>query len=139
LTRLVLTHSLLFAISIIVFTATDQLWIALPALVAAGFSMSTSGIGVQTLIQLAVDEALRGRVLSFHGLIFRAGPALGALVMGILSESLGLRLPLGIGAILVIAAWLWIVVGRDRMAEALESPRPPVASAANEETRSQEI
>jgi predicted MFS family arabinose efflux permease len=139
LTRLVLTHSLLFAISIVVFTATDQLWIALPALVAAGFSMSTSGIGVQTLIQLAVDEGLRGRVLSFHGLIFRAGPALGALIMGVLSESLGLRLPLGLGAILVIAAWLRIVAGRDRMTEALESPRPRMASATNEETSSEGI
>jgi MFS family permease len=129
LTRLVLTHSLLFALSIILFAATERLWIAIPALVAAGFSMSTSGIGVQTLIQLAVDEALRGRTLSFHGLIFRGGPALGALVMGLLSESVGLRLPLALGAVLVIAAWLPLVIRRDQIAAALESPRPPTVAS----------
>ncbi len=132
LTRLVLTHSLLLAISIIAFTATDELWIAIPALVAAGFSMSTSGIATQTLIQLAVDEALRGRALSFYGLVFRGGPALGALMMGILSEQLGLRLPLGLGAVLVIAAWLCIVLGRDRIIAALESSRPDVAARSEE-------
>jgi predicted MFS family arabinose efflux permease len=125
LTRLVLTHSLLFALSIILFAATNRLWIAIPALVAAGFSMSTSGIGVQTLIQLAVDEDLRGRTLSFHGLIFRGAPALGALAMGVMSESVGLRLPLALGAVGVIAAWLFIAIRRDQIAEALESPRPP--------------
>jgi MFS family permease len=133
LTRLVLTHSLLLAISIIVFTATDRLWIAIPALVAAGFSMSTSGIGVQTLIQLAVDEAFRGRALSFHGLVFRGGPALGALIMGLMSEPLGLRLPLGLGAVLVIVAWLCIVVGRDRITAALEGNRPSDAGVLEDE------
>jgi MFS family permease len=120
LTRLVLTHSLLLAMSIILFVATDKLWLAIPALVAAGFSMSTSGIGVQTLIQLGVDETLRGRVLSFHGLIFRGGPALGALSMGLLSEALGLRLPLLMGAMIVIGAWIFIVRSRDLISLSLE-------------------
>ena len=124
LTRLVLAHSLLLAVSIILFVASDALWIALPALVAAGFSMSTSGIGVQTLIQLAVDEAFRGRTLSFYGLVFRGGPALGALLIGMASEWFGLRLPLGLGAVLLIGAWLGIAVGRDRLAAALEGAPP---------------
>jgi hypothetical protein len=47
--------------------------------------------------------------------------------MGILSESLGLRLPLGLGAVLVIAAWFAIMVGRDRIAAALEGNRAPDA------------
>jgi predicted MFS family arabinose efflux permease len=127
LTRLVLTHSLLLAISIIVFTATDELWVAIPALIAAGFSMSTSGIGTQTLIQLAVDESFRGRALSFHGLVFRGGPALGALAMGAASEALGLRAPLAAGALLglVAAALLWR--RRHAIGRSLGAPSPASA------------
>ncbi|GGE50167.1 MFS transporter [Agaricicola taiwanensis] len=126
LTRLVLTHSLLLALSILLFAASDQLWLGIPALVAAGFSMSTSGIGVQTLIQLGVDETLRGRVLSFHGLIFRGGPALGALTMGLMSEAFGLRVPLVLGAAVVIAAWMLIAPGRERISQSLERNYPAV-------------
>jgi hypothetical protein len=62
--------------------------------------------------------------LSFYGLFFRGGPALGALMIGMASEWLGLRLPLGLGAVLLIGAWLGIAVGRDRLAAALESAPP---------------
>jgi len=42
---------------------------------------------------------MRGRVMALYGMIFRAGPALGALLIGSLSERFGLRLPLAIGAL----------------------------------------
>jgi len=56
--------------------------------------MTITGTGAQTLIQAAVDARMRGRVMALYGMIFRAGPAVGALVMGLGSEYLGLRLPL---------------------------------------------
>ena len=62
--------------------------------------MVAAGIGTQTLLQTAVDEGMRGRVLSLFGLIFRGGPALGALVMGAASELVGLQAPLAVGALL---------------------------------------
>ncbi len=55
-------------------------------------------------MQVAVDEAMRGRVLSLFGLIFRGGPALGALIMGAASELVGLQAPLAVGALLGIGA-----------------------------------
>ena len=62
----------------------------------------------------------RGRVLSLYGLIFRGGPALGALVMGGLSEVFGLRLPLAGGACLAALAWAVVWSRRHRLAAALE-------------------
>ena len=120
LTRIVLAYSLVLAAAVLIFAATDRVWIALPALGLAGFSMSATGISLQTLIHLAANPFMRGRVLSIHGLIFRGGPALGALLMGWLSERFGLRLPVFLGALLVIAAWFWAHLRRHRIARALE-------------------
>src|SRR5260370_14543231 len=61
--------------------------------------MTITGTGAQTLIQAAVDIRMSGRVMALYGMIFRAGPAVGALLMGLASEYLGLRLPLAIGAL----------------------------------------
>jgi MFS family permease len=101
--------------------ATENLWLALPAVVVFGFAMSSAGIASQTLVQLASDRSMRGRVMGLYGLIFRGGPAIGALGAGLVSVQLGLRWPVVIGAVLVIAAWLWAYLRRDRIAAALQN------------------
>jgi MFS family permease len=100
--------------------ATDRLWFAVPAVVAYGFCMSAAGIASQTLVQLASARNMRGRVMGLYGLIFRGGPAVGALGAGIISVQLGLRWPVVIGALLLVAAWLWTYLIRDRIAAALQ-------------------
>jgi MFS family permease len=101
--------------------STENLWLALPAVIVFGFCMSSAGIASQTLVQLASDRSMRGRVMGLFGLIFRGGPAIGALAAGALSLRLGLRWPVVIGALLVLAAWLWAYFRRDRIAAALRS------------------
>jgi MFS family permease len=86
-----------------------------------GFSASVAGIGMQTMIQLATDRNMRGRVMGLYGLIFRGAPAVGALGAGLVSASLGLRWPVFIGALLVVAVWLWTYLARDRIATAMEA------------------
>jgi predicted MFS family arabinose efflux permease len=100
--------------------ATDRLWLAVPAVVAYGFCMSAAGIASQTLVQLASARNMRGRVMGLYGLIFRGGPAIGALGAGVISVHLGLRWPVAIGALLLVAAWLWTYLIRGRLADALQ-------------------
>ncbi len=107
LARLILIATVIQALSMFAFVATGSLWVAVPAVTAAGLGMTITGIGVQTLMQLTVDASVRGRVLSIFGLTFRAVPALGALVMGAASESVGLRWPLAAGAFLVLLSLIW--------------------------------
>jgi predicted MFS family arabinose efflux permease len=52
---------------------------------------------------------MRGRVMSLYGIIFRGAPALGALLLGMLSEVIGLQAALAIGgaSTVLVALWLW--------------------------------
>jgi len=65
--------------------------------------------------------------MALYGMIFRAGPAVGAVLMGTLSEYVGLRLALALGAIVSGAFWLATRFHHKRMAVGLE--RPPAAPA----------
>ena len=78
-------------------------YVALPFVFVAGVAMVITGVGAQTLIQASVEPQMRGRVMALYGMIFRAGPALGAVLIGSLSERFGLRLPLAIGAVVSVA------------------------------------
>ena len=87
----------MMSLAILAFTATDVFYLALPCVFVAGAMMTITGTGAQTLIQAAVDDRMSGRVMALYGMIFRAGPAVGAVLMGTLSEYLGLRLRVGAG------------------------------------------
>lgn len=110
----------LLAASLLLFTATDIFWVGLVAVAIAGGALVVNGIAAQTLTQSAVDGSMRGRVLSMYGMLFRGGPALGALLMGSAATHVGLRLPLAGGAILCGGLWVWAVRHRARLTPALE-------------------
>lgn len=117
-------------LALMLFTATDIFWIAIPAIALFGAAVVSCAISTQTLLLRAVEEQVRGRVLSLYGVIFRGGPAVGSLLMGGLSDLFGLRLPLAIGGLLSVAAAAWIWRGRRRMIVLLE--RRPSRESARE-------
>ena len=82
--------------------------------------MVANGAATQTLIQGAVDDHMRGRVMALYGMLFRGCPAIGAVAMGVASEVLGLRLPLAIGCGLALAILLYMIARRRLMTQVLE-------------------
>lgn len=110
LAAIVTASALVLAAALGAFILSPSLWFAVPAVAVLGVAMVITGAGIQTLLQVNVDSAMRGRVLSLYGLIMRGGPALGALAMGWAAEYLGLRWPLAGGAALVALAALAIAV-----------------------------
>jgi len=126
LANVVLVCTLIMSLAILAFTATDAFYLALPCVFVAGAMMTITGTGAQTLIQAAVDARMSGRVMALYGMIFRAGPAVGAMLMGTLSEYLGLRLALALGAIVSGSFWLATRFGHKSIAAGLEcSPMGP--------------
>lgn len=119
LVSLTLASTLMLAVLIGVFVATDRFALALPILAATGAAMVGAGVGTHTLLQLAVAPVMRGRVLALYGLIFRGGPALGALLMGAVAEATGLVWPVAIGAGVLAAAAIALAARYRVMTDAL--------------------
>ena len=122
LTTIAFASLLVLGGSLLVFAATANFWVAVAAMTVMGLGRLLSGVGVQTLIQTAVDEQMRARVMSLYGVLFRSGPAIGALAMGGLSGALGLRWPVVMGATLCILVWLLMRRQRRQMTLMLEAP-----------------
>jgi predicted MFS family arabinose efflux permease len=110
LVPIVLVASIVVALSVLAVVLTGSLWIALPALGLYGASMVAAGVGTQTIVQLAVPKDMVGRVLSLHGIIFRGGPAIGALGMGAAGDVVGLQPPVIVGCAIALAviAVIWM-------------------------------
>jgi MFS family permease len=133
LTNLVLIATLLMSLAVLAFTASDQFMMALPCVFIAGSAMTITGTGAQTLIQASVDARMRGRVMALYGMIFRAGPAVGAVVMGTLSGHFGMRWPLAVGAMVSCSVWVAARLKQRQIALSLEdvadSARPSLVPA----------
>lgn len=121
LTRLSIVNVFIMAVGTLGFAFAPTFHAALFFLAAASFGITVTSVGGQALIQNAVDSALRGRVISIYGMIFRAAPAAGALMIGALSEHFGWHWPLAIGCILCLGVWLWARSRRQKMTSSLEA------------------
>lgn len=105
------------------FIATGWFPLAVVCAAVIGACGSVHGISIQTLVQSAADGAMRGRVLSLWGMITRACPALGALLVGAAGEAFGLRAPVFVAVILALALLAWGLGQQTRIAAALEGDR----------------
>jgi predicted MFS family arabinose efflux permease len=132
LTTIVLANTLIMSLAIIAFTATDNFVMALPCVFVAGAAMVITGVGAQTLIQASTDRAMAGRVMALYGMIFRAGPALGAVLTGTASVHFGLRLPLALGAAVSCACWALTLNRRGAIVASLEETTPLSAAVPAE-------
>jgi predicted MFS family arabinose efflux permease len=132
LAGVVLGATLIMSLAVLAFAATDRFGVALPCVLVAGAAMTITGTGAQTLIQAAVDSRMRGRVMALYGMIFRSGPALGAVIAGSASVHFGLRAPLAAGAAVACAFWLATRPRHREMAAALEDLAPPAENSGAE-------
>ena len=89
----------------------------------SGFSLNTVTTGIQALVQSSVDDAMRGRVMSLFTLIFRGTPAIGAFVLGVLAEFIGLRWTFAIAALVCFGALAWLLPERRAVQDSIEQAR----------------
>ena len=123
--RIVMWSMLVLGLSMLGFALAPDLPIAVIMATLIGAGMAVRAAGVQTLVQLAASEDLRGRVMSLYGLGLNTGAALGGLVVGALADAIGVR-----HAIVMVALVSLFVLGltalrRRRMEAALETEDKP--------------
>jgi predicted MFS family arabinose efflux permease len=130
MTAMSIRNILLISIGLLLFSATDVFWIACPLIAWIGYTFIVQGVSNQTLIQSAVDPALRGRVISIYGLVAQGVPAIGSLIMGGVAEHVGLRPPIAVGALICLALWVWAWRERKPLAAILEADPAHTAVSA---------
>ena len=101
----VLGAMLSLGITLIAFAWNPWYPLAVALAFAAGFGMITRAAAMQTMIQAAALPAMRGRAVSFYGLVLHMGAITGALVIGFLSELLGLSWALTLSVSAALVAW----------------------------------
>ena len=79
----------------------------LPASLVLAFLAGASVVGAismySSLVQLATTDAMRGRVMSIFMLAFRGGMPLGALVSGVVAQTVSIQAALAINAVVLAA------------------------------------
>ena len=121
LTSITLSALVVGPLGIILMCFSDIFWLGMLGSFIAGSSITLTGTGVQTLMQHSVDGDIRGRVLSLYGMLHRGVPAIGALLMGIVGDLVGLQMTLIGGALLFcVPVLIWVFFCTRNLRESLE-------------------
>jgi MFS family permease len=120
MTLLVLVAYITHIFATLIFVATPWIVVSILAGIIWGYTLTSISTGVQSMVQSTVDTRLRGRVMSVYTLIFRGTPAIGAVLIGVLAEDLGLQLATGLAAIVCIIPWFGICRRRVAITTSLE-------------------
>ncbi len=95
LTNFLFIGQTISAIALIFFASTNNFMFALLALVFVGGLLNSAAICIQSLIQHAVDDGYRARVISINVSLAVGAPAISAPIVGWIAEFHGLQISLG--------------------------------------------
>ncbi|MEI7835589.1 MAG: MFS transporter [Planctomycetota bacterium] len=99
----------MFGLALVALAISTSLWLAMGALVLAGFAYMILIGSVNTILQTIVDPDKRGRVMSFHTMAFMGAAPVGALAAGFLAQKIGLTATvIGGGCICVVASGVFL-------------------------------
>ena len=117
-----------FGASLAVFALSHTFWISVLLLLPVGYTMMLQMACSNTLIQVMVPDALRGRVMAVYSMMFMGMAPIGALLGGVLADHLGAPRTVAIGglACLLGAGWFALHLPKIRV----EARRLIVAQAA---------
>jgi MFS family permease len=111
------------SVALILFVGFNSFIIGCLLMLFVGFSAVVMDISNQTIIQSAIRSRFRGRTMSIYGMIAQGAPAVGALAMGLIAETAGLRLPVLVGACLTLIAGILALIFR-RQISGTATPTP---------------
>jgi len=99
-----------FGASLAVFAMSHMFWVSVILLLPVGYCMMLQMACSNTLIQVMVPDALRGRVMAVYSMMFMGMAPIGALLGGALADRLGAQVTVAIGGIASIAGAGWFAL-----------------------------
>ena len=113
--RLLVTGIATYGIGELILSATEIYTVGLIGVFIAGASHMTMATTTNSTVQLMVDDAMRGRVMSLYLVVFTLAMPFGAVVEGPLADAFGPRVVVStMGVLLLVSAGLLVVTGRAR-------------------------
>jgi MFS family permease len=117
-----------FGASLVVFALSHNFWLSVILLLPVGYSMMLQMACSNTLIQVMVPDALRGRVMAVYSMMFMGMAPIGALLGGALAERLGAPYTVALGGLACLAGAGWFAFHLPKIR--IEARRLIVAQAA---------
>jgi MFS family permease len=102
--RWVAISAMAFGVWLIAFSFSRNFWLSAALLVFVGASMMVQMASSNTLIQVMVPDALRGRVMALYSMMFLGMAPFGALFAGALAAHIGAPHTIAIGGVVSILA-----------------------------------
>ena len=112
----------LFGGALAAFAMSETIWLSLLLLVPAGFGMMAMGVATNTLIQGAVEDVMRGRVMAYYVMSFIGMVPISSLLAGWISHEVGAPLTLAVGGTLCVVAAIMMAVLQVRASRSLRGP-----------------
>ena len=91
LSRVLTLNTFVFGAGLILFSHAPYYWLALLFIAIGAFGMMSQITISNTLLQTTADPAMRGRVISFYVLAYTGMVPLGSLLVGTLSQHIGVQ------------------------------------------------
>jgi len=99
-----------FGVSLTLFSFSRSFWLSVLLLLPVGYFIMLQMASSNTLIQVMVPDALRGRTMAVYSMMFMGMAPVGALLGGAISDRLGAPITVAIGGVAsVLGAW-WFSV-----------------------------
>jgi MFS family permease len=99
-----------FGVSLMLFALSKSFWVSVFLLLPVGYFIMLQMASSNTLIQVMVPDALRGRVMALYSMMFMGMAPLGALLGGALSDRVGAPMTVTIGGLASVAGAWWFGV-----------------------------
>jgi MFS family permease len=133
--RLLIAAAAAFGVVELLVAAAPTVELQLVALVPLGAVTVTFAAGVNSTMQLAVDPAMRGRVMALYSTVFLGSTPIGAPLVGWVAEVIGPRAGLVLGAAAALTAAAGARVAFNRTARPAPARRPCESSSRTRTAR----
>jgi MFS family permease len=120
-TRIAFGSMMLGVVGVFTVCATQIFWVGLLGTFLVGAAVTLAGTSTQILMQISVEGGVRGRVMSLYGMVHRGVPALGAVIIGVAAEQIGLQAAMVGGGALTAIVFVLMLRRYATMVSALES------------------
>ena len=87
--KMIVLGSALFGLGLVAFSSSRHMAASLAAMLVTGFGMMTALTSCNTMLQTAVDEDKRGRIMSLYAMAFQGMTPFGGLLAGTLASRVG--------------------------------------------------